>query len=371
MKIGIDIREMERGKITGIGRYLKNFLGYIAREDRENEYVLFANQKTEYTTVVKNIKVRVIKEWFSPFWDQIQLPRALKEEKIDIFLSPYYKKPFFTPCKSIITIHDLNSFFLPSISIKGWFKNQLYFRILLKLSSRKADKIITVSQYTKKDIVEYFQALEEKIEVVYLGVDERYHPISSNLEETVSKYGVNEKFIFYFGNFNPHKNIKALIETYYSLPEKIKSEYQLVLGGRRDKYCIGLEKMVRHLKIGKRVVFTGFISEEDLPLIYSAAKLFVFPSLREGFGLPPLEAMACGIPVIASNTTSLPEVVGEAGILVDPYKVDEIKAAIVKVLTNSTLRDDLIKRGLERARRFTSKKTADQILKIFAEVYPR
>ncbi len=368
MKIGIDIREMEKGKMTGIGRYLKNLLDYIAQEDQKNEYILFANQKTEYTTTVKNIKIRVIKGWFAPFWDQVQLPRALKKDKINLFLSPYYKKPFFTPCKSIITIHDLNPLFLPPISMKGWFKNRLYFRTLLKLSSRKVDRIITVSQYSKKDIVEYFRVPEEKIEVICHCVDERYRPISSNSEEVTSKYGIDRKFIFYFGNFNPHKNVKALIEAYYRLPQKTKDKYQLVLGGRRDRYCMSLEKMVKHLKIEERVVFTGFISEEDLPAIYSAAELFVFPSLREGFGLPPLEAMACGTPVITSNTTSLPEVVGEAGILVNPYNVDEIKAAIIEVLTNSTLRNDLIQKGLERSRRFTSEKTTKQILEVFAEV---
>ena len=368
MRIGIDIREIEKGKITGIGRYLKNLLGYIAQEDQKNEYILFANQKTEYTTAAKNIKLKVIKGWFSPFWDQVQLPIALKKEKINLFLSPYYKKPFFTPCKSIITIHDLNPLFLPPISMKGWFKNRFYFRILLKLSSRKVDRIITVSQYSKKDIVKYLRVPEEKIEVIYHSINERYRPLQSNLEKVTSKYGINKKFIFYFGNFNPHKNVKALIEAYYKLPQEIKNEYQLVLGGRRDKQCLGLERMVKHLKIEEKVVFTGFISEENLPLIYSAAEHFVFPSLREGFGLPPLEAMACGTPVITSNVSSLPEVVGEAGILVSPYKVYEIKEAIVRVLADSVLRNDLIQKGLNRAKRFTPEKTTKQILEVFAEV---
>lgn len=368
MKIGIDAREFEAKSITGIARYLGEFLKYALRHKCEHEYTLFCNQFTRIPLQEHRLKKIFIPEYLTFWWDQVQLPCYLSRERVDIFLTPYLKAPFFAPCKLVIIINDLISLLFPEYRKLKSFARRVYFKNLGRQAARRAEKIITISQYSKKDILDVFQIRAERVKVIYLSADEEYRPITSNLEKVTSRYGIREKFIFYFGNFNPHKNVKALIEAYYNLPEKIKNEYQLVLGGRRDKYRLELEKIVKHLKIGDRVVFANFIPEDDLPSIYSAAELFVFPSLYEGFGLPPLEAMGCGTPVITSNTTSLPEVVGEAGILVNPYSVDDIKAAIIKVLTDSTLRNNLIKRGLERSRQFTSEKMADQILKIFAEV---
>lgn len=368
MKIGIDIRELEKGKATGIGRYILNFLRFAVKNNPEWEFILFGNQNTQIHLNASNLKKIFIQEYSTFWWDQIQLPRYLKRERVDIFLTPYLKVPIFLACKLIVIINDLIPLLFPEYQKLKSFPRRIYFKNLGRQAARRADKIVTISHHSKKDILEVFQIPEEKIRVIYLSVEDKYQPVAANLEKVACKYGIRKKFIFYFGNFNPHKNVKTLIQTYYSLPDEVKSEYLLVLGGRRDRYCMELERMVRHLKIVEKVVFTGFIAEEDLPSIYSAASLFAFPSFYEGFGLPPLEAMACGTPLITSNTTSLPEVVGEAGILVDPYKVDEIKAAIVKVLTDSKLRNDLIEKGLERSKQFTPEKTTDQILEIFAEV---
>ena len=368
MRVGIDVRELEKGKVTGIGRYLLDFLKFASKDKKEWEFVLFGNQATEIDLEAPNLKKIFISEYLTSWWDQVKLPHYLKKEKIDIFLTPYLKAPLLTPCKLVVIINDLIPFLSPGYQRLKNLPRRVYFRNLGRRAVKRADKIITISQHSKKDILKIFQIPEEKIEVISLSVNEKYHPITSNLGKITSKYGIGGKFIFYFGNFNPHKNVKTLIEAYYRLPQEMRDEYQLVLGGRRDKQCLMLEEMVKHLKLEKRIIFTGFISEEDLPAIYSAAELFVFPSLYEGFGLPPLEAMACGTPVITSNTTSLPEVVGKAGILINPYKVDEIKFAIIKVLTDSTLRNDLVQKGLERAKRFTPEKTARQFLAVLAEV---
>lgn len=369
IRCGVDVRELEKGKATGIGRYLLNFLKIATEEKREWEFILFGNQNTKIDLGAPNLKKIFIPEYLTPWWDQVKLPRYLRKERVDIFLTPYLKAPLFVSCKLVVIINDLIPFLFSGYQGLKSFPRRIYFKNLGRRAAKRADKIITISQYSKKDILKVFRIPEEKIEVIYLSVDRAYHSLTSNLEEITSKYGIAKRFIFCFSNFNPHKNVKTLIEAYYRLPQKMKSEYQLVLGGRRDRYCMSLEKMVKHLKLEEKVIFTGFIPEEDLPLIYNAAELFLFPSLYEGFGLPPLEAMACGTPVIASNTTSLPEVVGQAGILVNPYKVDEIKEAVIRVLTDSTLRNDLIKRGLERAKQFTPEKTAKRILKIFAEVW--
>lgn len=371
MHIGIDIREFKKGRSTGIGRYLRNFIDYVSHYDRENRYTLFANQRTEYRCQLpKNIRIKVIKEWLAPFWDQVQLPLSLKRERIDLFFSPYYKKPFFTPARSIITIHDLNPLFLLANSIKLRLKYRLYFATVLKLSSRRADKIIAVSQYVKEEIIKLAGVPRNKVAVIYNGVGKEFHPIVSSMLSSQIKKRLNilGEFILYVGNLMPHKNVRRLIEAYAGLPDSLKTKYQLVIGGTKGEFFPPLLKRTEELKLKGRVIFTDFISSRDIASIYQAATLFVFPSLCEGFGLPPLEAMACGTPVIVSNITSLPEVVEDAGILVNPYEVDEIKETIIRVLTDSKLRNDLIQEGLKRAEQFTLEKTAKRILEVFGEV---
>jgi len=368
LKIGIDVRELEKGKATGIGQYLLNFLRFAIKNKQEWEFILFGNQDTQINLDAPNLKKIFIPEYLTFWWDQVQLPHHLKKEKIDLFLTPYFKAPLFDSCKLVVIINDLIPLLAGEYQNLRRFLKRVYFKSLANAAARRADKVITISHHSKKDILDVFQVPEEKIEVIYLSVDESYRPINSNLEKIISKYGISKRFILYFGNFNPHKNVKSLIESYNNLPEKIKSEYQLVLGGRRDRHCIGLEKMVKHLKIKEKVVFTAFISEEDLPSIYSAASLFVFPSLYEGFGLPPLEAMACGTPVIASNTTSLPEVIGEAGFLVDAKNVWELGRTILTVLQDDKLRDKLRQKGLNRVKEFSISKTSKKILNLLEQI---
>ncbi len=368
MRIGVDVRELERDKATGIGKYLLNFLKFATDQKPEWEFVLFGNQDTQIDLDVPNIKKIFISECVTFFWDQMQLPCRLKKEKVDLFLAPYFKVPLFFCGKLVLIINDLILLLAPEYQNLSNTLKRVYFKSLLKMAIRKADRIITISHHSKKDIIKLFRVPEKKIKVITLAISEKFRPIDFGIEKIISKYKIDGRFIFYVGNFNPHKNVSILIEAYQKLPVKIKEEYSLVIGGKKDKYYYALFRLVQRLELEDKVIFTDFIAEEDLPYLYNAADIFVFPSLYEGFGLPPLEAMACGTPVIASNTTSLPEVVGVAGILVNPHRVDEIKAAIIKVLTDSALRNDLIKRGLERSMRFTAKKTADQILEVFAEV---
>jgi len=375
MRIGIDIRELEKGKKTGIGRILLGFLDYVSLlEDRQdacptNEYILFGNQKTEPQAGslchLKDVKVRIIRERVTFVWDQIKLPIAISKERIDIFFSPYFKVPILAPCPLVNVIHDLTPLHHPVSGIRH-LASGIYYRYFGRLCAKFSKKVITISKYSKREIEEVLRIPGEKIEIIYPGVkapSNRYTDISE-------KYGIQGKYILYIGGIKPHKNIESLIKAYSLLSPDLKREYQLVIGGRKNRHTEYLEKIIEKLNIRDRVLFPGLIADKDLASVYKEASLFVFPSLYEGFGLPPLEAMACGVPVIVSNTTSLPEVVGEAGLLVNPYKVDEIKVAIIKVLTDSTLRNDLIRKGLERSRGFTLKKTADQILEIFVEACP-
>jgi len=240
---------------------------------------------------------------------------------------------------------------------------------MLKKVAKKADRIITISQNSKKDIVEVLGVQEEKIEVVNLAADESFRPIKSDFKNILSKYGINKKFIFYFGNLSPHKNITTLINAYSRLSAEIKKEYRLVIGGRKGRYFQSLLEIIRALKIEGQVIFTGFIPEEDLPHFYNAASVFVFPSLYEGFGLPPLEAMACGTPVIASKAASLPEVIAEGGILIDPHNSKELSEKIYPVLTNEEMRKNLSIKALNRAKNFSWEKFSKEVLKVLEETF--
>lgn len=364
MRIGIDARELERS-MTGIGRYLKGFIKYVS--GTSHEYFLYYSRKPEVDLSSSNIQGRVLS---SPkfVWDHIKLPQALNKDKIDLFFSPYYKKPWSLKCKSMVTIHDLIPLFDNNCSF--WYRS--YFKKIIKRSLSSADFILVVSAYVKEQLLELFKPDANKIIVNYNAIDKRFRPIEDNnfLKTVLAKYGITYEYILYIGNLMSHKNVSSLVKAYAALPDNLKDKYKLVIGGSKRWTYTQLVELVNKLSLVNNVLFTGFIPENDLVYLYNGAGLFVFPSVREGFGFPPLEAMACGTPVITSNTTSLPEVVGEAGILVNPYSVDEIKVAIIKVLTDSTLRNDLIKRGLERAKRFTPEKTARQILEVFTEVYP-
>ena len=363
LKIGLDAREFQQGDIiTGIGRYLLNFLEFATVNKPDYEFVLFCNQNTKVDLVSPNLKKIIIPEFLTFWWDQVQLPSYLRREKIDIFLTPYFKAPLFSPCKLVVIINDL----IPLLY--GAYRNprsiliKIYFKYLAGMAVRNADRIITISQHSKKDIMKVFGVPEEKIAVITLAADRAFRQIDCGLSDVLSKYQIDGKFIFYFGNFKPHKNVRALIEAYHKLPDNIKEEYRLVIGGKKDRYGQALFKLSKNLGLQERTIFTDFVYKEDLPYLYNAAEVFVFPSLYEGFGLPPLEAMACGTPVIAFKVTSLPEVIGDAGILLNPCGPDELAKTIAGVLTDNVLKRSLMEKGLFRAKQFSIEKMSRELL---------
>ncbi len=369
MIIGIDGRELERGKITGIGRYLLNFLKFATTFKKDYQFILYGNQFTHLDYKSPNLTLKIILERITITWDQVLLPANLKNDKVDVFLSPYIKAPFFSPCPYITTIHDL--LFLSTTDYRGW-KYKLYneiFKIFGKTVSKKAKAIITDSEYSKKDIIEILGVAEKKINVIPLGISKEYKPIRdiNSIENIKKTYGIIGRYIFYVGNFKPHKNLRRVIEAYAGINKEF-SDVKLVLGGKRDKFVPLLEEQVNNLGIGDSVIFTDFIKDEDLPYFYSGAEVFIYPSLYEGFGLPVLEAMACGTPVICSNTTSLPEVVGDIGMLINPEDVKNISSAIITLLKADKLREDLRKKGLERAKEFTVEKYSLKILSLIESI---
>ena len=360
MRIGIDAREFQMGRITGIGRYLRQFLVTATARDDSHDYVLFLNQKSDLPFDHPNIKKVVIPEKLTPVWDQFLLPRQARREKIDVFLTPYFKTPLFMPVPRVIIINDLIPLFFPE---EHGLMRRAYFRLMCARTARKAARILTISQNSKDDIVRILKIPDDKIDVVHLGVEERFRPDSTRMEEIRRKYNLPQHFILYVGNLSPHKNIHGLIKAFESLPSDLKKQYKLVLSAARNNKDFTRSKtLMQKLDLAGAVHLTGFIDEEDLPGVYSQCSLFVFPSLYEGFGLPPLEAMACGCPVASSDTSSLPEVLGKAAFYFDPHNIEDISRAMKRMLEDKSLRGEHRRRGLERAKHFTLENMTEKIL---------
>jgi glycosyltransferase involved in cell wall biosynthesis len=355
LRIGVDAREIQ-GQMTGIGRYLTGFLKHASAGS--HEYFLYYQQAPESNLNYPKIKSRVLNgQKF--IWDHILLPKALARDRVDLFFSPYYKRPWFLKCRSVVTVHDLN--ILSKRDYPFW--HRLYFRALISRSIKKADIVMTVSNYVKEDIVKTFKLQANKIIVNYNSIDQRFRPeASGDAEAVLAKYDIDSKYVLYVGNLMPHKNISSLIKAYSQLPVGLKDKYKLVIAGGKNWTYKQLFELSGKLGLLNHIVFTGFIADEDLACVYREASLFVFPSFMEGFGFPPLEAMACGVPVVAAKGTSLPEVLGDAAILVEAVDLEGLRKAINEVLTNEKLKMRLIDKGLNRIKLFSLNKMAETIL---------
>jgi len=258
----------------------------------------------------------------------------------------------------------MNYFFFP----QDWSKLALWaLRILVPLSARRSCEIIALSQSSKRHIMKTLKISEDKINVTYMGVDKIFHPHHNRREvlELKKRMGIKGNFILSVANSHPHKNLRRLVQAYYILRRDEGITHQLILAGNPGRDHLELVRTVRKLGIDQEVIFTEYIPHHQMPLVYQAADLFVFPSLYEGFGLPILESMACGTPVVSSNAASLPEVVGRAGILVDPYDPNEMAGAIYRVLTGKKLAHTLVKEGLKQAKKFSWAETAKQTLAVY------
>lgn len=361
MRIGIAARGLDgRG---GVKQYIESLTSAFLKIDKENEYYFFYNSP-EFIGRYPEAKEIVLNSSSKLFWDYYLLPKAARKYDIDVMLFPKNVLPFFIKCKSVIVIHDL-AYYMAELNAYPLI-DRIYMQLMINSSVNRVNHIIAVSENTKKDIIKYTGVKDNKITVIHEASDKKYGIIKNEIEldRIRHKYGLNYKFILSHYSLSPRKNIKNLLLAFNRINHKIPHKLVLVGGGSFNSKI--KNKLINNAN--SNVVNLGYVDDQDMPVLYNLADLFVYPSLYEGFGLPPLEAMACGCPVISSNVSSLPEVVGDASFMVDPYNVEELAKTIYEVLTNNKLREEKILKGFERKKLFSWEKCAGECLRIFKDI---
>lgn len=353
------------GQRTGAGMYISKLVEYLAQVDRDNRYTLFLNRANaayfsaiaapNFSQVTCHALTRL--RPLRLIWEQLRLPAHLLQRQIDILHSPAFVAPLAMKAKSVLTIFDLTFFLFPEhhSPMKRW-----YFGTMMPEAVRKADAVIAISETSRQDILRIFGIPAAKVAVTYLAADTTYQPVSDQLRLNRLKaaYGIEGDFLLFVGVREPRKNLMRLLAAYLRLKKEKKISAKLVIAGKRGWGKVPVEAFIARHGLGKQVILTGHVPEEDKILLYNAATLFVYPSLYEGFGLPVIEAMASGTPVVTSQTSSLKEIAEGAAALVDPLSEDEIFSRIYELLQDAGSRRKLRDAGLRRAQQFSWEKTA-------------
>ncbi len=385
MTIGIDIRVLTRGNRTGVEEYAINLLSRLLKLDTGIKYKLFFNAYNkvglDYDWLgLPNVKLFEFKIPNRLLFISSKYLKYPKIDKVlggvDILLAPhFFNAQVSRGCKKVVTFHDLSFEYLPEVS--SWRRKFWQRRLLdIKGEAAGADRIISVSESTRQDLINLYKIDQEKIKTIYLGVGEEFQKLKVDSSvggeklKIKEKYRLPDKFVLYLGTIEPRKNIIGLIRAFELLKDKNSdlADLWLVIAGVKGWLYDEIFEEAKKSKYSGRILFTGFIEPADKVYLYNLASLFVYPSLFEGFGFPPLEAMACGVPVITSNISSLPEIVGNAGLMIDPYNISELAWAMEEVLSDAVLREELASRGLERARIFSWDKCAGETLSLITSL---
>jgi glycosyltransferase involved in cell wall biosynthesis len=373
MRILIDFTQIPVQK-AGVGVYARNLLLELVRADCGHGYYFLVQDDDPELLVTGREHVHCISvpaRWsrILPFrfvLEQFYIPYLALKYHIDLIHSLHYSFPILAPGKTVVTICDLTFFLFPELHT---IPKRFYFRCFTRLAARLADRLIFISESTRSDFLQRFQVPPERLWTTHMGVEEDFAPATDDLvsQTVLDKYGISRPYILYLGTLEPRKNIPRLLEAFRRIAMS-NDGVQLVVAGRKGWYYDDIFSATKQLGLQGRVVFTGFVNEEDKPYLLSSAKVFVYPSLYEGFGIPVLEAMACGVPTVTSNRSSMPEVVGDAVLLVDPTNSDELFAAINRLLSDCQLYSDLQIRGPARAAEFSWSNTARQTLAVYDSV---
>ncbi len=374
-KIGIDARFAVHNR-RGIGHYTLKLIQNLAEIDNHNEYVLYIDKDNSEDVLPKqkNFRIKKLRPANYLIWEQVALPIQAKKDGLDILHCTGNTAPIFLDrlIKQVITILDvmyLKDYSLLPQSISAYQRlGRIYRKMIVPLATRHVSKIITISDFSKNDIKKHIPTLkDEVIEVTYAASDERFHVVDRN-DATVKikdKFGIAGNYILSLGALDPRKNTELVVKKFIELKSDRKIKEKLVIVGMPNWRQTRFYDMVNNSSYRDEIIFTDFVSEEDLVLLYNCADVFLYPSLYEGFGIPLLEAMSCGVPVITSNTTSIPEVVGDTALLINPRDGEELKKALLSLLNDEKLRKDLINRGFEQVKKFSWRKMAEKTLEVY------
>jgi glycosyltransferase involved in cell wall biosynthesis len=363
MRIGIDARLAYYSR-AGIGQYILGLVEGLSKVDERNEYVILQSRKDK---AILADRPNFSKKWlWTPSHhrlEQLALPFEITPLRLDILHSPDFIPPFRRDYRSVITVHDLAFILYPHFLTQ---ESARYYGQIDR-AVRRADHIIADSLSTKRDIISFLGVPESKVTVIYAAANSAYQPIQDehSLTATSEKYGLHRPFMLFVSTIEPRKNLPTLLRAYRQLLDHYKLDVRLVVVGQRGWFCGEVFAITETLKLNEHVLFLGHVPLDDLVLLYNAARVHVHPSFYEGFGLPPLEAMICGTPTIVANVSSLPEVVGDAGLLVAPEDVEAWTVAMWRVLTDESLHSELTEKGLKRAQLFSWEKAARETLRLY------
>jgi glycosyltransferase involved in cell wall biosynthesis len=369
LRIAIDAHSVGT-RLAGNETYATNLIESLAEIDSVNEYTLY---------VTKNEAVERFRNRWPNFKPRITLPHTplvripltlsaeLRRNPVDV-LHVQFTSPPLAPCPVVVSIHDLAFEHLPQTFNR---RSRLQLRVTVRQSARRAARILAISEHARRDIIATYRIAPEKITAIPLAASDRFRPVTdkTELQRMRNTYGIDGDYILSVGSIQPRKNLHRLIRAYSDLRRLWPGGKlpRLVLVGKRAWLYAETLNAIQTNGLSDSIILTGYVPETDLPALYSGAVCFVYPSYFEGFGLPPLEAMKCGTPVITGNRTSLPEVVGDAGLMVDPFDVSALAAAIARLIDNSHFRNELRVRGLAQAQKFDWRETARRTLKIYKE----
>jgi glycosyltransferase involved in cell wall biosynthesis len=366
MRIGIDARLVYYSR-AGIGQYILNLAEWLAQIDGTNEYVLLQSRK-DHTIIIEQANFRRVSLWTPAHhrFEQHALLAEIAPLGLDLLHSPDFIPPFRANFRTVITVHDLAFLLYPQFLTR---ESARYYG-QIDQAVRRANHIIADSENTRRDLLRMLGTPPNKVSVVYLAANPIYRPVTlaQARQWVAEKFGLTGDFILFVGTIEPRKNLPTLLRAYRQLLDAYKMDVGLVLVGEEGWLYDEIPALVKEWRLTERVRFLRSIPNEDLLHLYNAAGVLAHPALYEGFGLTPLEAMACGTPVIVSNTSSLPEVVGDAGLLVEPRNVDAWAAALWRVFADDALRDELSQKALARSHYFSWERTARQTLRIYEQI---
>jgi glycosyltransferase involved in cell wall biosynthesis len=365
MHIGVDAARLAVGARTGTEHYSWEVLRALGKLDQRNRWTLYCNQPPRsLPPLPPSFELRPIP--LPRAWSHARLSAEMLLHPPDVLWVPAHALPILPPRRSVVTIHDLGFLHHPEAHTRI---QRIYYRIFTRLSARRASHIIAISEATKRDLQRFYGTPGDKISVIYHGVDGRFQPVDdrAELDRVLRRYEIDRPYLLFVSTVQPRKNVARLIEA-FALAHARGVHALLVLAGKRGWLTEQIERRAAELGVERRVRFVGYVADDDLPVLLSGALAYVVPSLYEGFGMTVLEAQACGTPVLASTTSSLPEVVGDAGLLVEPYDVEAIADGLVQLASKPDLRAELRERGLRHVAGWTWERTARQTLDILERV---